>query len=426
LTQPTTYVVSGSLSETTLAVEAADDAKVQVVLDGVNISNSQGPAFLVVGADKTFVTLAEGSVNKLSDGSGRTDLENTAAESSTRDATLFSHDDLTINGSGKLEVTSANTDAVVSNDELVICGGTFDVQAANDAIKGQDCVKIADGNFTLEAGDDGITSTNADEPSTRGFVSVDGGSINIASVGDAMHAETVLRLAGGEVSIAECGEGLEAVQIYIQDGNHTITSSDDAVNAAGDAGTDYLLEITGGSLTIDSEGDGLDTNGRIVQSGGEIIVEGPTRQGNGAFDAQQSAIISGGSLLATSAGGMEQNYGTDSTQAAILVSLGKSYTAGTTVALVDEQGSELFSHTANKSFSTINYSAPELAQGANYVLKIDGVDAIKFTLSEPQATVSANGSVSASTNMNMGGPGGGGGGGGLNGRGGGNMGQPMR
>jgi hypothetical protein len=103
---------------------------------------------------------------------------------------------------------------------------------------------------------------------------------------------------------------------------------------------------------------------------------------------------------------MEQNYGGGSTQPSIIISLGKTYPAGTAIALVDKQGNELFAHTAKKTLSALNYSAPELKQDAEYVLKIDGTDAISFTLSEAQATVSADGSVKSSTSGGMGGPGG--------------------
>jgi hypothetical protein len=427
LTEKGTYIVSGTLKNTTLAVDAIDDVKIQVVFNGVEITNSVAPAFLVASADKVFITLAPGSTNSLSDGTGRTDLPATEAEedaleaggTAVENATLFSHDDLTINGTGSLTVTSKSAHAIKSSDDLVITGGTFVIDAAIDGLRGKDCVKIADGSFTITAGDDAIVSTNTGEPDTRGFVSIDGGSFTINAVDDGIHAETILRVAGGNIDVKSSEEGLEGAQVWIQGGEHSIVSRDDGVNAAGDARNDYLIDITGGKLTVNAEGDGIDSNNTLTQSGGEVYVYGPTRSGNGALDAERSATISGGTMLAFDMAGMSQGYGTGSTQAAFLLSLPQTLAANTTVSLVDSAGTELFSHAPAKQFSSIVYSSPLLEQGGSYTLKANGSTLVTFTLTEAQALVASSGAVSAYTG-GMGGMGGmgaaPGGGGGFGGR----------
>jgi hypothetical protein len=462
LTAEGTYIVRGSLSGRSLVIDAPDDAKLQVVLDGVHIENSAAPALLVESADKVFLTLSEGSSNSLSDGAGRTDLAASGADVATEeaatggaasasagsvvaadvaaatdasaadgavasdaaandaehaehDATLFSHDDLTINGSGSLSVSSASAHAIVSKDDLVVTGGSFTLVAAVDALQGKDCVKIADGDFTISAGDDAIVSTNIDEPDTRGFISLDGGVFTISAMDDALHAETVLRLAGGSINITACEEGYEAVQIWIQDGEHTIVATDDGVNAAGEARSDFLVDISGGALTITAGGDGIDSNGSLIQSGGTVTVNGPTNSANGALDATQ-ATISGGTMLALGAAGMAQGYGEGSTQAALLYQLAQQQPAGVLLSLHDEQGVELFSHTAVKEFGSIAYSSPALVQGSSYTFKVNGEEVASFTLSETPAFISADGTASAYTG-GFGGFGGGGFGGGGGGRG---------
>jgi hypothetical protein len=425
-------------------IDAPDDAKLQVVLDGAHIENSAGPALLVESADKVFLTLADGSDNSLSDGTGRTDLTaatadtgastitntnanaveaESDAEHAEHDATLFSHDDLTINGSGGLSVTSSSAHAIVSKDDLVVTGGNFTLTAAVDAIQGKDCVKIADGTFTINAGDDAIVSNNVDEPDSRGFISLDGGNFTITAGDDALHAETILRLAGGTVTVLACEEGYEAVQVWVQGGEHSIVAADDGVNAAGEARSDFLIDISGGVLTITADGDGIDSNGSLTQSGGTVTINGPTSSANGALDSSQ-ATISGGTMLALGSAGMAEGYGEGSTQAALLYRLAQEQPAGALVSLHDAQGAELFSHVAVKAFGSIAYSSPALVQSASYTFRVNGEDAVSFTLSETPALVSADGTVSAYTG-GFGGPGGfGPGGGGNPGEGGGRGGGP--
>ncbi|MDR2587210.1 MAG: carbohydrate-binding domain-containing protein [Coriobacteriales bacterium] len=422
LTAEGCYVISGSLSEASLIIDAPDDAKVQVVFNGVRIENSAGPAVLVESADKVFITLAEGSTNVLNDGTGRSDLptdgasvesaaevditeDDTAEEHATHDATLFSHDDLTINGSGALTVSSLSAHAIVSKDDLVICGGTFALNAATDALQGKDCVKIVAGDFAITAGDDAITSTNTDKPDSAGFVTIDGGSLVINAGDDALHAETILRLTGGSVEVVACEEGYEGAQIWLDGGQHTIISADDGLNAAGEARTDFLLDITGGTLVVTADGDGIDSNGTLAQSGGEVLINGPTNSANGALDATR-ATITGGTMLALGAAGMAQTYGEGSTQAALLYQAAQTLPAGVIIRLIAADGSELISHTAIRPFSSIAYSSPALAQGESYTLEVEGEQSVSFTLTEAQAAISADGMVSAYTG-GMGGMGGG-------------------
>ncbi|MDR0350518.1 MAG: carbohydrate-binding domain-containing protein [Coriobacteriales bacterium] len=424
LTAEGTYVVRGELSGLSLVVDAPDEAKLQVVLDGARIQNSTGPALLIENADKVFLTLADGSENSLSDGPGRSDLaeaisgtevgdttgENVAAadaqaeasaheqtEASAHaehDATLFSHDDLTINGSGSLAVSSASAHAIVSKDDLVVTGGTFALVAAADALQGKDCVKIADGSFNISAGDDAIVSTNTDEPQSAGFVSLDGGTLTISAVDDALHAETILRLAGGATNITACEEGFEAVQVWVQGGEHIINAADDGINAAGEARDDFLIDISGGTLDVTAGGDGIDSNGSLTQSGGTVTVNGPTSFDDGALDAP-SATITGGTMLALGSAGMAQGYGNGSTQPALLCQLPQTQPAGAVLSLHDAQGAALFSYTAVKDFGSIAYSSPELIQGSSYTFKIEGEDVLGFTLSELVASIGADGTVSA-------------------------------
>lgn len=198
ITAEGTYVVRGSLTDGQLQVEVGDEEKVQVVLGGVDISNQAGPAFYVKNADKVFLTLAEGTANALADGAEVP----TDEDGDELNAALLSKDDLTINGSGALTVQGNCYHAVKCSDELVICGGTFDVTSVEDAFHGNDCVKVADGAFTVNAGD------------------------------DAFHSDLLTYFAGGTVDVQSCYEGYEGQAVIIDGGTHTVVASDDALNAA--------------------------------------------------------------------------------------------------------------------------------------------------------------------------------------------------
>ncbi len=270
ITQAGSYVLTGELADGQVVVNAPD-AEVQLVLAGATIHNEDGPAVEVKDAGKVYVTLADGSVNVLSDGK-----DYALAEGEDEpNATLFSKADLCINGSGALSVEGAHEHAINSKDALVITGGQLDVVAADDALRGKDCVKIADGTFHIEAGGDGIKSNN-DEDYAKGFVSIDGGTFAIDAVDDAVKAFTYYMVRGGEMSIAagddafnsdsdgaieggvlsvdaggdafhtefylsvdsgtvdviSCEEGFEGQKVYVNGGTTHITSLDDAINAA--------------------------------------------------------------------------------------------------------------------------------------------------------------------------------------------------
>jgi outer membrane murein-binding lipoprotein Lpp len=137
-----TYVITGSLTEGQIVVEAADTEKVQLVLDGVTIHNSTSAAIYIKSGDKVFITLEEGTVNTLTDGT-----EYVQTDDNTVDGVIFSKADLTFNGSGTLNLTASYKHGIVSKDDIVVTGGIYNITAVKDAINGKDAVKIKDGTF---------------------------------------------------------------------------------------------------------------------------------------------------------------------------------------------------------------------------------------------------------------------------------------
>lgn len=374
-----TYILSGSLSDGMIIVEAEDTDKVQIVLNGVSISNDQSAAFYVRSADKVFVTTASGTENTLEhNGSSYT-----AIDENNIDATIFSKSDLTLNGEGTLTVTAQEGHGIVSKDDLVLTSGTYVITSASHGLSGKDSVRIANGTYTIVSGKDGIHAQNKDD-SSSGFVYLAGGTYTISAGDDGIHAASNVTISDGKIDITQSYEGIEGLSIDIAGGEISVLASDDGINAAGgndnsssegfQGGDDQFaategayIQISGGVLHVNASGDGIDSNGDITVSGGETYVSGPTNDGNGSLDYNGSAQITGGIFAASGSSGMVQNFDSSSTQGTIMVNVDEQE-GNTEISLLDSSSTELLSWTAEKQYSSIIISTPEIQQGETYTI----------------------------------------------------------
>ena len=219
------YVITGSAENTTIIVDAPDDAKVQLVLSGVTVTNDDFPVIYVKSADKVFVTTVSGTQNALS-----VTGEFTADGTTNTDAVIFCKSDLTLNGEGTLTVSSAQGNGISGKDEITITGGTYVINSKKDAIEAQDAINIADGDFTITTDKDGLHSEDSDDPTT-GSVYIGGGTFVIDAGDDGIQATTNLTIDGGTFTI-DAVEGLEGTFVTVNGGTISITASDDGINAA--------------------------------------------------------------------------------------------------------------------------------------------------------------------------------------------------
>ncbi len=288
ITQEGVYVLSGTASNVTVSVDVDSSAKVQLVLNGVSITNTSSPAIYVKSADKVFVTTVAGTTNTLS-----VTGEFVADGDTNTDAVIFSKDDLVLNGQGALAIESTDN-GITSKDDLKVCGGTISITCQGDALEANDSVAVADGSITINTAEDGIHAEN-DEDDTVGYVYICGGTINITAGDDAVHATTYLQIDGGSLSI-DASEALEATYIQVNGGTTNITASDDGVNASyksSSVGTP-TIEVRGGELTVSmgqGDTDAIDSNGNIIVSGGTVDI---TAQFAFDFDGQSS--FTGGTI----------------------------------------------------------------------------------------------------------------------------------
>lgn len=529
LKEEATYIFSGTLSDGSIIVDAPDTAKLQIVLSDTAVTSKSFAALYVLSCDKVFLTLNENTENSLINGG-----EFTQIDENNVDGAVFSKQDLTINGNGKLTVSSPSAHSVVCKDDLVITGGDIVLESAFHGMDVNDSVRIKDSSLLIEAGKDGIHCENEDnaekgfifiesgkfdinsegdgisagttmeilggefniltgggfenaeiktsenwggfrggkgdmgkrepvnamgqpdtgmvrpemgtgrqntptsipeEPSDMSFVSgedaftedtvsdsesikgikagaslyISGGtfSINSADDGihsdndinisggeffvktgdDGVHAENTLFFSGGEIDVSESYEGLEALHIKLTGGIADIVSSDDGINAAGgtdssgfggfrggdmfgggmSAGNGSIL-ISGGTVFINASGDGIDANGTLEITGGEITVTGPTVGDTATLDYDRSAVISGGTFIGTGASGMAQTF-SDSAQGVISVSVGNC-SAGTKITLKNSNGDALIESTPSLSFAVVILSSPDIVKGEEYILEI--------------------------------------------------------
>lgn len=210
ITAEGTYIFSGTLSEGQIVVDA-DNAKVQIVFDNVDITCASSAAVYVKSAEKVFVTLAEGSQNTL-----RNTDEYVAIDDNNIDAVIFAKSDLTLNGTGSLTIISAEGHGIVSKDDLKITGGTYDITAARHALSGKDSVRIADGTFILTAEKDGIHAENADDEE-KGYIYIADGDFTITSDGDGMDASNIVQIEDGTLDITAGGGAANSLKTHESD-----------------------------------------------------------------------------------------------------------------------------------------------------------------------------------------------------------------
>lgn len=431
ITKAGNYRLSGAYSGQ-VKVEAADSDMVRLILNNATITNSTGAAINVVEADEVVIYTASGSKNTVSDGSSYSDTA-----SGSPDAAIYSKSDLTLAGEGTLKVEGNYEEGIHTTDGLVIASGTLEVTAANTGIKGKDYVDILDGTVTVTATKDGIKATN-DTDGNRGWVRLSGGTVNISAGDDGFKAERVLEISGGTLNITESNEGIEAQYINILDGTVNVTSSDDGINASysttststesaststtqttqskqaaqgnaaqggqapsgnmgqppagggggmgggmgGGGGTfevvDATINIAGGTITVNANGDGIDSNGTATLSGGTLVVNGPFTGGNTSLDTNGDLLLNGTTVVAGNSGDMFEAPASSSTSGYVKLTNLSNVSSGTTIQVADSSGKVVANYkVTNSNTALILVSSANITKGQSYTVytTTDSVDA---------------------------------------------------
>lgn len=293
ITEEGTYVLTGALTDGMVIVEVKDTEKVQLVLNGVEITNETSAAIYVRSADKVFITTTENAENVLENGG-----EYTAIDDNNIDAVIFSKADLTLNGTGSLMINAEAGHGIVSKDDLVLTSGTYEIQSASHGLSGKDSVRVANGTYTITSEKDGIHAENADDDSL-GFVYLAEGNFEIVAKGDGISAGNWLQSDGGTYTII-AGDGSENVQKNGQKwefgprGEQENTAEENSVSmkgikAAGD------LTVTAGKYDLNTADDSIHSNANTTISGGEWTIA----SGDDGIHGNSATTISGGTIEIT-------------------------------------------------------------------------------------------------------------------------------
>lgn len=285
----------------------------------------------------------------------------------------------------------SSKDAISATNVIQIDGGTFKLSTQNTdslistkGIKADQSIQVNGGVFTIDSQDDSIHS-NVD-------VLIYGGQFILSTSDDGIHADSSMKILEGTITISSCYEGIEGQCIEISGGNIDITASDDGLNASGEndnnmngpgedifsVDQDTYITISGGSIIIDADGDGIDSNGYLTMSGGTVFVNGPSNDGNGALDYNGEATITGGTIIAVGMSGMAQNFGENSTQGCMLIKLDEASTGE--IVLKDSQSNELLRFSPSKQYNSVLISCSGLSENKDYTLSCGTLDT-QITLS---------------------------------------------
>ncbi|MFC5542384.1 carbohydrate-binding domain-containing protein [Ureibacillus suwonensis] len=203
-----TFVIEGTLEDGQIIIDAEDSGDVRLVLNGATIKSSTSAPIFVKQADQTIISLEEKTTNTLSDASKYVYEEGTDEPS----ATIYSKDDLTINGLGSLTIESHYNDAIKSNDDLKITGGNIQIKSVDDGIVGKDLLAVKDATIDVTSGGDGLKSSN-DEDESKGNVVLESGTFTIHSEGDGVQGEKIVAIGDGKYNITTGGGSPETIEV---------------------------------------------------------------------------------------------------------------------------------------------------------------------------------------------------------------------
>ncbi|SCZ78762.1 carbohydrate-binding domain-containing protein [Acidaminobacter hydrogenoformans] len=340
ITKAGTYVLSGSLENGRVIVAVGSDEDVRLILNGVNISSVDAPAIEIEAADRTTITLVEGTTNILTmaaseAASAAIPAEDENVDANEADGVVYSKGDLTLNGNGVLMVNGTIKHGIVSKDDLRITGGGYVVKAAGDAIRGKDLIAVAGGNFEIEAGSDAFLSNN-DEAEDRGYILVEDGTFKFKAAADGFQATSALVIEDGDFDLETGGGSVNGVQAasnagamgkgqWPGDGTRparglppeaAVTEGGPSANSSASVAADEVsggdwaapnsdsakalksdgaVVISGGTFAVDSADDSIHSNGSILIQGGVFDLA----SGDDGIHADTVIVIQGGEVRIT-------------------------------------------------------------------------------------------------------------------------------
>jgi hypothetical protein len=382
------YVLSGTL--TNGGVKIYSDNKFKLTLNGVNITNSDGPAINIQSKKRIFMVLADNTQNTLSDGATY------ATSSEDQKGTLFSEGQLIFSGngaltvagkykhaictddyirirSGSINITEAVADGIHTNDAVVIDGGTLNINSSSDGIEcDEGFIKINDGNITIKSADDGITASYEGTSSTiNPYTEINGGNINITTSGESgkgIKSRGDLTINDGKIIVSTSkseAEGIESkTKLTINNGTIEVSAYDDCINAK------TSIIINGGQIyCYSATNDGIDSNGTMTVTGGTIVSAGSTAPEEGMDCDNNTFKITGGTIISMGGATSTPTSNVCTQYSAIIGSVG---TANQLVHIESANGDQIITFKNPRAYSTLLFTSPGLAANTSYVIYTGG------------------------------------------------------
>jgi len=326
VTRAGTYLISGAAADGQIVVDTTDESKVTLLFNGASLTCSTGPALLVKSAPKKVViSTVAGSVSILSDGTGYVVPDGEQVEGEIYpNACIYSCEDLELIGDGELCITGNADKGINTKDDLKIKGGTLTVTSVGVGIRANDSLEMSGGTVTVNAGADGVKTANT-ETEGKGYLTVEGGSLYITAKGDGLSAATDLTVKGGSLVLTTTDT--DGVVLEESSGNPTSgsmgggfggmggggrpggpggmmgeSSADKAAISAKGLKAVGMLTVSGGSVTIVAQDDGIHSDGDVHIADGSVHI----RAADDGIHAEKELTVSGGVLtVAQSYEGLE-------------------------------------------------------------------------------------------------------------------------
>ena len=335
--------------------------------------------------------------------------------------------------SGTLEVNAANTgikgkDYVdILGGTINVTAQQDGIKSTNDTDEGQGWTRLSNGTVTVNAGDDGfkasrvveisggsLTVKQSDEGIEAQYINVSGGDVNVTSADDGMNASLKTSDSESTDSSANTSDTADQQQNNQQQGSlpggqQSGTSnqqqqgtgqppamsgtSQDGTSQNGTTGTgqqgmgqppqggmpgggggtfevvDAAINVSGGNITVNAEGDGIDSNGVTTLSGGTLIVNGPSQGGNAALDTNGDLLLNGATVLSGSTADMFEAPSTNSTSGYLKLTNSSGFEQGSTVQVADSSGKVVANYKVTKSnVQLVLVSSSSIVKGQSYTV----------------------------------------------------------
>ena len=303
-----------------------------------------------------------------------------------KDGLHAEHDETTERANISLNPTqlsiAATEDGVDAGNELTIKGGTITVSQSEEGLEAR-VIRQLGGDVTIKSSDDGVnasagSSSKTSDTSATSKTTDASATSNTADTSSSASQATATPAATSQAD--QANKDKNATLPSPPAGQAPPQGGQPPQNGQGPGGmppggqeeSDPSLQIIleGGTLTIDAEGDGIDSNGTVSISGGSLVVNGSVQGGNGPLDAAGDITITGGTVWALGTSDMLQGFAQGSTQASITANI--AGTAGQTLIILDAKGKEVARQTASKDFQAVIMSSADLVDGQTYTIQVEG------------------------------------------------------